>query len=172
MSFTAALFVLVMQSSQDAALTARLDSIMRDAVDRYRLAGVSAAVVHGRDTLLNRGYGSAELGLKVPATSTTRYRVLGPHLAVAVMQQVERGRVSLSDDVAQLITSFPWQGKRVTLRQLMDASSGLPDFHYLGDAEYRTIAMPKAPDEVTALVAGVPFTHEPGASWQWTITGF
>ena len=172
MSLTTALLVLVMQSGQDAALSARLDSIMRDAVDRYRLAGVSAAVVRGRDTLLNRGYGYAELGLKVPATATTRYRVLGPHLPAAVMQQVERGRVGLNDDVTRLITDFPWQGKRVTLRQLMDASSGLPDFHYLGDVEYRGIAMPKAPDEVTALVAGVPFTHEPGASWQWTITGF
>ena len=172
MGLSAVLVVLAMQSNQDAVLTAKLDSIMRDAATRYRLVGVSAAVVRGRDTLLNRGYGYADLGLRAPATATTRYRVLGPHLATAVMQQVERGRVRLEEDVTPLITDFPWQGRRVTLRQLMDATSGLPDFHYLGDAEFKVVSMPKAPYQLTDLVAGLPFTHEPGASWQWTITGF
>ena len=60
----------------------------------------------------------------------------------------------------------------MTLRQLMDASSGLPDYRYLGDVHLMNIAVPKAPDEVTALVAGRSFMHEPGASWQWTTTGF
>ena len=155
-----------------AALAARLDSIARDALARNRLAGLSVAVVLGRDTLLDGGYGFAEVGLGVPATPATTYRVLGPALAAAVMQQVERGRLKLDDDAARLIPEFPWQGKRVTVRQLMDASSGLPDLHYLGDVYLGAIGVPKAPDEVTALVAGKSFMHEPGASWQWTVSGF
>lgn len=171
--FIAALKPLHGQTSPDrAALIARLDSIASSAQASQHLAGVSVAVVRGKDTLLNRGYGFADLSLQVPATDATTYRVIGPTLAAAVMQQVELGRVKLNDDVAKLLPDFPWQGKRVTLRQLMDATSGLPDFHYLGDAHLTTIATTRAPDEIAALIAGRPFQHEPGAKWQWTISGF
>jgi D-alanyl-D-alanine carboxypeptidase len=54
----------------------------------------------------------------------------------------------------------------------MDATSGLQDFHYIGDAYDAAIAVPKAPDEVTAIFAGKPFNHEPGATMQWTTSGF
>jgi D-alanyl-D-alanine carboxypeptidase len=156
----------------DAALTLRLDSLVREAVRREPLAGVSVAVLRGGDTLLHRGYGYADLELQVPATTSTTYRIIGPPLAAVVMQQVERGKLSLDDDASHLMPDFPWQGRHVTVRQLMDASSGLADFHYLGDPYLAYIALPKAPDEVTALIAGRPFTHEPGASWQWTASGF
>lgn len=156
----------------DRTLTARLDSLVRDAMARERLAAVSVAVLRGRDTLLSRAYGYADLELEIPATTSTTYRIIGPPLATVVMQQVERGKLRLDDDASRLMPDFPWQGRHVTVRQLMDASSGLPDFHYLGDTYLAQIAVPKAPDEVTALIAGRPFTHEPGASWQWTASGF
>jgi D-alanyl-D-alanine carboxypeptidase len=156
----------------DRALTARLDSLVREAVTRERLAGVSVAVLRGRDTLLNRAYGYADLELEVPATTSTTYRIIGPPLATVIMQQAERRKLGLDDDASRLMPDFPWQGRHVTVRQLMDASSGLPDFHYLGDPYLTYVSVPKAPDEVTALIAGRPFTHEPGVSWQWTASGF
>lgn len=159
-------------ASARAALVERLDSIVREALKGEPLAGVSVAVLHGQETLLLRGYGYADLGLKAPATEETTYRLLGPMLGAAVMQQVEWGRLRLDDDASRLLPDFPWQGRRVTVRQLMDATSGLPDFHYLGDAHRAQRAVPKASDEVTALFAGRPFMHEPGERWLWTISGF
>jgi CubicO group peptidase (beta-lactamase class C family) len=159
------------QSASRASLANQLDSIARDGLDRSRVIGMSVAVMRGRDTLLNRGYGSADLALGVPASSSTTYRVIGPALATVVMQHVERGKLRLDDDVTAMIPEFPWQGKRVTLRQLMDATSGVPDFHYAGDPYVSTIGMPKSPDQVAAIVANQPFTHEPGAAVEWTITG-
>jgi D-alanyl-D-alanine carboxypeptidase len=154
-----------------ADLVGRLDTIVRDAVAREPLAGVSVAVLRGQDMLLQRGYGYADLGLKAPATEQTTYRLPGPAIAAAIMQQVERGRLRLDDDAARLLPEFPWQGRRVTVRQLMDATSGLQDFHYLGDPQRSRRSVPKAQDEVTALFAGRPFTHEPGERYQWTISG-
>ena len=155
-----------------AALVERLDAIVREAVAREPLAGVSVAVLRGQDTLLRRGYGYADLGLRVLASEETTYRFLGPMLGAAIMQQVERGRLRLDDDASRLLPEFPWQGRHVTVRQLMDATSGLPDYHYLGDPQRAQRAVPKAHDEVTALFAGRPFMHEPGERSQWTISGF
>lgn len=152
--------------------TARLDSIVREAMAAERLVGLSVAVVKGRDTLLNRGYGFADLSQQVPASASTTYRFTGISLTPAVMREVEQGRIALDDDVTRILPDFPWQGRTVTLRQLMDATSGLVDFHYTGDAHQAHIAVPKSPDEVSAIFAGRPFVHEPGAAWQWTASGF
>lgn len=157
------------------ALAARLDSIARQSLADEPLAGLSVAVLRGRDTLLLAGYGVADASLGVPVTPATTFRLAGPAtlmLSAALMQQVEAGRLRLDDDAARLLPEFPWQGRHVTVRQLMDATSGLVDFHYLGDALVAKRAVPKAWDEVTALFAGLPFGHEPGARWVWTVSGF
>ena len=158
-----------------AALVAKLDSLARAALTAERLAGLSVAVVRGRDTLLAKGYGRADIGLDVPVTTRTTFRAIGvgtQTVAVGLLQQLEAGRLRIDDDAAALIPDFPWQGRHPTIRQLMDATSGLPDFHYLGDPLYGARGVPKALDEITALFAGLPFTHEPGARFQWTISGF
>jgi len=128
----------------------------------------------GSDTLLSAGYGFADLSHHVQATPTTRYRVmsLGGLLGVVLLQQVEDGRLSLDEDVSHLLPDFPWQGHRVTVRQLLDATSGLPDFHYLGDAVEANAATPKTLEDVISLFAGRAFTHTPGERYEWTISGW
>jgi len=156
-------------------LRARLDSIARDAVVHFPLASASVVVLRGTDTLLNAAYGEADLSLHVPATTRTRYRWIGPGFPVfvaAVLQQVANGKLSLDDDAARYLPDFPWQGRRVTVRQLLNATAGLPDYHYLGDAFYIAAATPKTTADITALFAGQPFVHEPGARWSWSVSGY
>lgn len=132
--------------SERQSLESRLDSLARAALTEIPLASASVVVVRGQDTLLARAYGQAELSFGVAATLATRYRLIGPGitlLSAAVLRAVEQGRLSLDDDAAQYLPEFPWQGRRVTIRQLLDATSGLPDFHYLGD-DYPRLARTRA----------------------------
>lgn len=167
------------QSYVDSAreeLVERLDSLANANINEGEIAGFSVAVFHGSDTLLLKGYGHADVGLDVPATDSTRYRIAsGPAitmLAVLLIRQVEQGRIMLDEDVTSHLSDFPWQGRSVTLRQLMDATSGLLSYHYLGDSYESEIAVPKSLGEVTTLFAGLPFIHEPGNRQQWTISGY
>ena len=64
------------------------------------------------------------------------------------------------------------QGHHVTIRQLLDHTSGIVDYHYLGDPIEATSRQPKALDEVMALYAGKKWVNEPGAKWDWSISGF
>ena len=169
---SSALLLLSQGLAAQPVLTARLDSIAREAMTTDRLAGLSVAVVRGRDTLLNRAYGFADLSLETPATTSTTYRFTGLAIAAAVMREVDQGRLKLDEDITGRLPEFPWQGRKVTLRQLMDATSGLQDFHYTGDDYLGGIAVVKSPEEVTAIFANKPFTHEPGEKMQWTASGF
>jgi D-alanyl-D-alanine carboxypeptidase len=162
-------------SGRRAELIERLDSLVRAVSDQPWSASVSVAVLRNSDTLLVQGYGHADVGLGVRATGQTKYRLVGPTttmLTVLLLNQVEQGRITLDDDVSRWLPDFPWHGRTVTLRQLLDTTSGLPDYHYLGDAYMAEIAVPKSQNEVTALFADRPFTHEPGERQQWTISGF
>lgn len=165
------LFIMLMVAQQ-SALTATMDSLARATLREEGVAGFSVAVMARSSMLLERGYGLADIGLRAAATESTRYRFLGPTLAAAVMQQVDADKLALEAPASKYLPEFPWQGRHVTIRQLMDATSGLPDFHYLGDEYLQALPIPKSVNEVTDLFAGKPFTHEPGSRFQWTISGF
>ena len=154
---------------------ADLDAIVQRVIARERVVGASVLVARGDRILLHKGYGFADLGLEAPAKDETVYHVVGPMLpftGIAVMQQVERGKLSLDDDIAKFIPEFPLQGHRVTVRQLLNHTSGIVDYHYLGDPSEATSRLPKALDEVMALYAGKNWVNEPGTKWDWSISGF
>jgi len=95
-----------------------------------------------------------------------------PLTGIAILQLVERGKLSLNDDLSKFIPEFPMQGHRVTVRQLLNHTSGIVDYHYLGDPIEATSRLPKALDEVMALYSGKRWVNEPGTKWDWSISGF
>ncbi|HEY2172080.1 MAG TPA: serine hydrolase domain-containing protein [Candidatus Angelobacter sp.] len=155
--------------------TADLDAIVQRVIAQERVVGASVLVARGDSILLHKGYGFADLALEAPAKDETVYHIVGPMLpftGIAVMQQVERGKLSLDDDISKFIPEFPLQGHHVTVRQLLNHTSGIVDYHYLGDPIEATSRQPKALDEVMALYAGKNWVNDPGKKWDWSISGF
>jgi D-alanyl-D-alanine carboxypeptidase len=152
-----------------------LDSIAKQAVAQSQVVGASVLVAKGDHILLLKGYGVSDIGLEAPSKADSVYHVVGPMLpftGVAVMQQVERGKLSLDDDIAKYLPEFPTQGHHVTIRQLLSNTSGIVDYHYRGDPLESSYRQPKAMDEVVALFAGGQWVHEPGTQWDWSVSNF
>jgi D-alanyl-D-alanine carboxypeptidase len=167
--------VLVSSVAMGQASTAALDSIARRTIAQEHVVGASVLVARGDQILLHKGYGYADLGLEAPTKDETVYHIVGPMMpftGVAVLQLVERRKVSLGDEISKYVPEFPMQGHHVTVRQLLDHTTGIVDYHYLGDAIDGTSRQPKALDEVMALYAGRPWVNEPGTKWDWSISGF
>src|ERR1700722_16432182 len=176
--FALSLFLIcstVAESMPATTSAADLDAIVQKTVAQEHVVGASVLVARGGRILLHKGYGFADLGLDTPAKDETVYHVVGPMLpftGIAVMQQVERSKLSLDDDISKFIPEFPLQGHHVTIRQLLNHTSGIVDYHYLGDPIEATSRQPKALDEVMALYAGKKWVNEPGTKWDWSISGF
>lgn len=154
---------------------ADLDVMVKKVMAQEHVVGASVLVARGDRILLHQGYGFADLGLETPTRAESVYHVVGPMLpftGIAVMQQVDRGKLSLDDDISKFIPEFPLQGHHVTVRQLLNHTSGIVDYHYLGDPIEATSRQPKALDEVMALYAGKKWVNEPGQKWDWSISGF
>ena len=152
-----------------------LDAIAKRIISQERVVGASVLLARGDRIIFHKGYGFADLELEAPTKNETVYHIVGPMIpltGVAILQQVERGKLSLEDDISKFIPEFPEQGHRVTIRQLLNHTSGIVDYHYLGDPIDATSRLPKALDEVMALYAGKRWVNEPGQKWDWSISGF
>lgn len=167
--------LVVSHAATDAVSAADLDAVAKKIIAREHVVGASVLLARGGQVILHKGYGFADPGLEAPAKDETVYHVVGPMLpftGIAVMQQVERGKLSLDDDISKYVPEFPMQGHRVSIRQLLNHTSGIVDYHYLGDPIEGTSRQPKALDEVMALYAGRNWVNEPAKKWDWSISGF
>jgi CubicO group peptidase (beta-lactamase class C family) len=107
---------------------AAVDALAEDALVRGPVAGLSIAVVSRGETVLAKGYGSADLEAGVPATAQTSYPIasVSKHFTAAlVLRLADQGRLSLDDPLARFFPDARRQIGVLTLRNLLDHTSGL-----------------------------------------------
>ena len=133
----------------------------------------SVLVARGEQVLLRQGYGLANREHSAPNTPATAFRIgslTKTFTAIAVMQQVERGRLALDDTVSRCLPDYP-NGSRITLRHLLSNTSGIPD--YIAMPRYETLARQQvtAP-ELLALFQDEPLLFEPGTDFSYSNSGW
>ena len=90
-----------------------------------------------------------------------------PMVATLVMQQVERGTISLARPVADYIPEFGQRGKeQVTVRHLLCHASGLPD------ALTVPVTHVASNDEFLEMICAQPLVFEPGTRCTYCTWGF
>ena len=110
---------------------ARLDEVMRQALDRGDLPGAVVLIVHGDRVVFRKAYGHRSLKpAETPMTADTAFDLASLTKPVAtatsLMLLKERGQLRLSDRVADYLPSFAQEGKgRLTVEQLLLHVSGL-----------------------------------------------
>jgi D-alanyl-D-alanine carboxypeptidase len=155
------------------ALTHRLDSLSRAWLASGPSAGATIAVVRGRDTLLLEALGERDHEGRLPATVGTVYRIgsiTKQFTAAAVMQLVEQGRIGLADPIGRYLRQYP-QWKAVTVRQLLDHTSGIHS--YTSNAAWaKTWSQDLTPAQLVDFVARDTFDFAPGTHWSYNNTGY
>ncbi len=151
-----------------------VDSAAKAMLDAGLVPSISLAVVRGRDTLVMKAYGMADLENDVAATPAHVYRtgsITKQFTAAGVMRLVEQGKVSLDDDFTKYV-KFDTRGRTVTVRQLLNHTSGIKSYTSVGERWRRRWREDMAPDTIVAMVAADSFDFEPGASWSYNNTGY
>jgi CubicO group peptidase (beta-lactamase class C family) len=156
-------------------LARRVDALAAERLAQPGAVGLSIAVARGGEVLLARGYGLAELEFRAPADEHTCFRIASltkQFTAALVMRRVERGELSLADELGARVPSFPLQGRKVTLEQLLAHTSGIPNITRAGPEWRRSTPLELSGDELLAFVAGKPFDFEPGQAFAYSNTGY
>jgi CubicO group peptidase (beta-lactamase class C family) len=117
-------------------LEAYVDGLVKDAMDREHIAGVTVSIVQNGQVVLKKGYGAASLSpaRKVdPDTTLFRLGSISKTFTwIALMREVEAGRIRINAPVNLYLPESLWvrdQGYRtqVTVLNLMDHSAGFED---------------------------------------------
>jgi len=116
-------------ATDEALATSRAASLVEQYV-RSEVPGLQYAVVTAERTLFAYAGGWADIQNRqaMAADSTLMaYSMTKTFTAVAVLQLVERGALSLDDPMDRYLPDSPYHGRGITVRQLLDHTSGVPN---------------------------------------------
>jgi D-alanyl-D-alanine carboxypeptidase len=159
------------------AQIARIDAIARRAMAQQHLSGVEIGIGRNGRLLFARGYGLRDRARHAPVDASTVFAlgsVSKSFTATAVMLLVQSGRIALDAPIARYLPGAP-HGRHITVRELLDQTSGLPD--YLENAAlYREIltstVKPRSIAAYVAMVARRPLQFAPGSKWAYSNTNY
>lgn len=113
---------------------AKLDGFVIEKMSESRIPGVSIAIVKNGRILYSKGFGFRNINSGEPSTPMTVYgigSITKSFTALAIMQLVERGLISLDDPIEKIIPlNLRPFGKPVTIHHLLTHSSGIPSLGY------------------------------------------
>jgi D-alanyl-D-alanine carboxypeptidase len=163
------------RTSTRDTVEARVDALVAAYQRETYAPGASVAVIRvGRDTLVYRGYGLADVENEAAATPLTVYRigsVTKQFTAAAVLRLVDEKRVELDAPISRYVPRLPdaWSGIRV--RHLLNHTAGIPDFRERWLTEnLREDAL--TPDSVIGIVRNEPLEFAPGTRWKYSNIGY
>lgn len=167
------------QSELAATLQADVDEHVAHGV-----VGVVAQVSDGDEVIVARA-GESRLGSGAPVEFDTRFRMgsnTKTFVAVVLLQLVEDGVLGLEDTVEQwlpgVVTGNGNDGSRITLRQLLQHTSGLYNYTaalftgFTAEDFERVRYDSVAPAELVAIALQQPPDFEPGTSWSYSNTNY
>ncbi|HTD73658.1 MAG TPA: serine hydrolase domain-containing protein [Steroidobacteraceae bacterium] len=112
-------------------LEAFFDGIIPLQLERSDVAGATVLVMHGSETLLQKGYGFSDLNAKHAVdTESTIFRLASISKLftwTAVMQLVEQGKLDLDADINRYLDFAILGDKPIALRNLMTHTAGFEE---------------------------------------------
>ena len=96
--------------------------------------GFAVLVRKDGQTIFERGYGVRDLRLKAKIDANTNFRLASftkQFTAMAIMLLVHDGKLRYDETLTEIFPGFPAYGKTITVRNLLNHTSGLPDYEDL-----------------------------------------
>ena len=145
--------------------------------------GLAVLVKSHGQVLVETGYGVRDMRTLTPNSPDTDFRLASftkQFTAMAVMLLVHDGKLHYDDRLTDIFPEFPAYGKPITVRNLLNHTSGLPDYEDLMEREEKArgaaIWSPEhqiQDDEVLQLLEKTTTPKfAPGTSWAYSNSGY
>ncbi len=167
--------------SQPKDLAKQMDSVF-SGLASADTPGFAVLVKKNRKIVFEKGYGVRDLRSKTAIDAQTNFRLASftkQFTAMAIMLLVHDGKLHYDDSLTDISPKFPEYGKRITVRNLLNHTGGLPDYEDLMDALEKTKAPIWSPakqiqdPEVLQLLEKEPHgKFAPGTKWEYSNSGY
>src|ERR1041385_7607951 len=118
-------------TTTERAAAERVDRVVKQQMLANKVPGVSLAVLRHGKIILLKSYGLANVEHQVPVKPETIFQSgsIGKQFtAAAIMILVQDGKISLDHKISKYIADVPPGWKDITVRHLLNHTSGLGDY--------------------------------------------
>ena len=159
----------------DPELAARSQSVLDGAVEAGK-PGCSAAVGVEGDVVWAGARGLADLETGAEITEGTVFDIASvskQFTATAILLLVQAGKLSLDDTLATHVPGLPAWAETVTVAQVMNQTSGIPDYIGLLEDEGYEYSDPTTQEQALQALANVPeLEFEPGERFDYSNSNY
>ena len=167
------------QVASSQVASAQLDGIFA-ALKSSNAPGAAVLVVYDGRTVFRRGYGVTDLHTLHPIDAKTNFRLASftkQFTATAIMLLVHDGKLHYDDRLTDFFPEFPAYGKSITIRNLLNHTSGLEDYEELLMNQYPDTAPENVPQILDAGVLKILEQQNggkfpPSSQWEYSNSGY
>lgn len=142
--------------------------------------GVAVLVLRNGRTIFECGYGAADLATMRPIDARTNFRLASltkQFTAMAVMLLVRDGKLSYGTALTDIFPDFPEYGRGITVRNLLQHTSGLLDYEslmpgYDPGAPHDDIPQIQDEEVLELLKRQTTTKFPPGTRWDYSNSGY
>lgn len=153
----------------------KIDAVFA-AYDKTNSPGCALAIYRDGEILYERGYGMADLDHGVAITPQTVFDIGSTSkqfTAFSILLLERQGKLSLDDDVRKFLPELPQYERPITVRHLMQHTSGLRDYLTLwGLAGVKTESWTTQKDAVQLVFRQKRANFGAGDEWLYSNTGY
>lgn len=154
---------------------AQIDALMAKYAAMKQFNGSMLVAQDGR-ILLQKGYGLAEMEWGIPNAPDTKFRlgsVTKQFTALLVLQLVQEGKLSLDAKVADVLPYYRKDtGGRIAVRQLLNHTSGLPNYTARPDFQDKLMRNPSGVEDFIKGYCSGDLEFEPGTKFNYSNSGY
>lgn len=160
-------------TNKEDLFSSRVDKLVQGEMYSEQIPGLALAVVKVGKIIKAQAYGVADEDAKIPVTTNTVFRigsVSKQFVATAIMMLVEEGKLNLDDPVSKYLDGTPRRWKKITIRNLLTHTSGIPDFL---NENVPVDTSPDAFDQSVFNAAARRRLHfAPGEEWRYSSSNY
>jgi CubicO group peptidase (beta-lactamase class C family) len=150
----------------------KIDDIFID-YNRPGMPGAAVMIINDGEIIFEKGYGLADVEKKMPVTRTTNFRlasVTKQFTAMSILILIDRGNLKLETTLKEIFPEFPEYGSSITIKNLLQHTSGLIDYE---DLISDTVTLQLKDKDVLELIMKTDSTYfQPGSEHKYSNTGY
>lgn len=141
--------------------------------DDVHSTGISVMIIEKGKIVYDRAYGLAEIETRTKAAANTNYRIASitkSFTAMAIMMLRDQDKLQLEDPLTKFFPSVPEFGKQITIRQMLNHTSGLMGY---ADFVSKGTVAPLQDTDVLRIVEKQDSTQfKPGSRFSYSNTAY
>lgn len=120
-------------NKKDFTKTMKIDDYLKTVIHQHEIPGLAVAAIKDGEVIYESYNGLASIEQDYPVDENSIFRVYSASKlisAVAVFQLIEKGKISLEDEISKYLDDLPKNWQSIQIDHLLTHSSGLPDQIY------------------------------------------